>query len=110
MSSLRFARAKTGVSFLILIDSDGAPGAFEAGLFQAEMFEVVSNVIPTTWRISLERDEDAYVKLGPEPFLREGFFDQYWGEGESRAIVDEFDDEVRKILHEDEEEAGLQGR
>lgn len=86
----------SGVTFRIHGDDDRQPY-----IYRADMFEVVRSELPSTWRCAIGTpNAPGYVQLAPEPWLRPGFWDDYWDEQLPEAI-DIFRAEAQKILLED---------
>ncbi|MDB4941682.1 MAG: hypothetical protein JWP97_1216 [Labilithrix sp.] len=66
-------------------------------LFQPEMFEVVSSVIPPTWVVTIPRGGG--LSLAPEPWNATGFWERFFdAEPEAVAV---FEDERAKIVAAD---------
>jgi hypothetical protein len=73
----------------------------EVSLWPIEMFEVVSDKIPSSWRVAMnEVGESTYLKVDPEPWMRHDFWDEYWEGGWNEAHV-EFRAEVDRMLVEE---------
>lgn len=66
-------------------------------LFQLDMFEVASNIVPTTWVVS--QLKPGFLTLGPEQWVRPGFWEAYF-DGRPEAVAC-FDEERRKIIESD---------
>ncbi len=66
-------------------------------LYQPEMFDVVSTIIPVTWVITSPKR--GYFSLGPSAWSRAGFWEEYFdGDAEARAC---FEEERKKIVASD---------
>jgi hypothetical protein len=68
-----------------------------AALFQPELFEVVSAVIPPTWAASSIKP--GYVTLGPAPLAQPGMLEKYYDRDPEAVAC--FDEERRKIIESD---------
>jgi hypothetical protein len=67
------------------------------GLFDAEMFELVSGIVPSVWTIS--SPQPGCFSIEPEAWSRPGFWDAFFDrEPEAIAV---FEEERRKILAAD---------
>jgi hypothetical protein len=98
------ASRKSGVKFQLLSDDE----THEPGWFDAELFEITSGAIPSTWRAELRQDPNlpGYLLLAPEPFLQERFWDDYWGDGTRHYVIDEFERQIELLVREDAEASG----
>jgi len=76
-----------------LIGDDGETPAYHA----ANQFEIVTNIIPSTWVVDFE--SDSYFKLTPRNWCNVGFWEDYF-DGVPEA-VDLFDSEKAIITKED---------
>jgi hypothetical protein len=55
-------------------------------LWEARMFETVSNDIPTNWRAVVR--PDGFIEIAPESWLRRSFWDDFFGnEGSSEEAI-----------------------
>lgn len=59
------------VRFRLIGDDAGTPV-----LFDSRMFELVSDEIPSSWRVDLVAD--GFVEMAPSSWLRQGFWDDYF--------------------------------
>ena len=66
-------------------------------LFEPEMFEVVSAIIPSTWVITFPRP--GCLSLGPEAWNQPGFWEAFY-DREPEAVAC-FEEERRKIVASD---------
>lgn len=76
-----------------LIGDDGRTPAF----FDASQFEIISDVIPSNWNITFQRNN--YFALEPKSWSRPGFLEDYFN-GVSEAVL-LFESERKKIIEED---------
>jgi hypothetical protein len=67
------------------------------GLFSPDMFEIVSSVIPNTWRIGSPKP--GCLSLEPEPWMRPGFWEEFYDHDAQAAAC--FEEEKRKIIASD---------
>ena len=66
-------------------------------LWPIEAFEVTSDLIPANWCGSLEVvGERTVFRIGPRPFMREGFWDEYFDDAEQ--AVAEYEREVEDMI------------
>jgi len=73
----------------------------QVGLWPVEMFEVVSDHIPSSWRVAIEHTPDyVYMHIDPESWLRPGFWDEFLAEGFNEANL-AFQDEIDRMLAEE---------
>lgn len=66
-------------------------------LFEPEMFEIVSSVIPPTWVATSQ--QPGYFELGPAAWARRGFWEEFF-DGRPEAVAC-FEEERNKILRSD---------
>jgi hypothetical protein len=66
-------------------------------LFEPAMFEVVSGVVPSTWRVSVPKA--GCMSLSPEPWSEPGFWERFY-DREPDAVAC-FEDERAKIVAAD---------
>ena len=69
----------------------------DPALYQPEMFEVVSSMIPSTWVVTSPKL--GCFSIEPEPWTRPGFWEAFY-EGDPKAIAC-FEEERRKIVGSD---------
>ena len=81
-----------GRTMLRLIGEEPSPA-----LFQPEIFEVVSSVIPGNWVIRSTRP--GFLELGPAAWTGAGFWEDYF-DRKAEAVAC-FEDEKRKIIEAD---------
>lgn len=67
---------------LRVLGDDGAGGP---GLWDSRLFTATSESLPGTWAASI--DDDGTVRMGPGPWQRDGFWEDYF-DGDSAAISD----------------------
>ena len=92
------ASARDGVRFRILGDSDSGPG-----LYDATEFDLVSDAVPSNWRIAVGVGGSAAAfELAPGPWLEPGFWTDFFGDGDSAALAaqDAFERELAVVLAE----------
>jgi hypothetical protein len=91
------ASRSRGVEFLLLRPDGVGPGWWDAALF-----DLLSDYIPSTWRVQLGSATDpGFFQVGPRTFLRPGFFEDFWADAASHEIREEFDREVELIMREE---------
>jgi hypothetical protein len=74
----------------------------EVSLWPVEMFEPVSDRIPSSWRTRIDASSGAvYMTIEPEPWLRPGFWDDFWAEGFNEANL-QFRDEIDRMRIEED--------
>lgn len=68
-----------------------------AALFQPELFEVLSSVVPPTWTVSSIKP--GYVTFGPAPLAQAGLLEKYYDRDPTAVAC--FDEERRKVIDSD---------
>ena len=76
-------------------DDGGTPA-----LFDAEMFMTTSMLVPSNWRVRI--DEGGALQLAPEPWLRQGFWDEFFDRVPNAVEI--YEKERAVILTEDSED------
>ena len=84
-----------GVAYMIL--RDDLPGA--RAVWASEMFEITSDLLPTSWRVRDNYGTGVSISLVPEPWLDGDFFERI--DARDETAVRRFRDEVAR-LHEEE--------
>ena len=95
---LAMSVAKAQVMLMVLAEDTDMP----AWLPSAE-FDLVANEIPSTWRVRLGVSASpGEIHIAPEPWLARGFYEDLWGDGDTRAIAAQevFAREMEVILSE----------
>ena len=92
------ATPSEGVQFGILDDESSTPG-----LHNAAEFDLVSDHVPSNWRIAVGAGgSPAAFELAPEPWLEPRFWLDFFGDGDTAAIAaqDAFQRELAIIVRE----------
>lgn len=71
-----------------------ADDGFTPGMYRADQFELVSNVIPANWVVNFEAG--LYFELAPRAWLKDGFWEEYF-DGNPIAI-ESFESEKNEIF------------
>jgi hypothetical protein len=89
---------KAQVMLMVVAEDTGMP----AWLPSSE-FDLVADEIPSTWRIRLGASASPNeIHIAPQPWLETGFYEDLWGDGDTRAIIAQevFAREMEVILSE----------
>jgi hypothetical protein len=66
-------------------------------MWPIEAFEVASDTIPSNWCGSISAvDGETYLSIGPRPFMRPGFWDDYFSD--DRTAIDVYEQEVARMI------------
>lgn len=73
-------------------------------LYSASHFDLVSDDVPSTWRVRIggSTGSAGYLMIAPGPWLEPGFFEEFWGDGGVAALAAQsiFEEELQVILNE----------
>jgi hypothetical protein len=77
------ASPRQGVHFRIVDDDGSSPG-----LYEAEKFDLVSDSVPSNWRIAVGVGGSAAAfELAPEAWLEPRFWLDFFGDGDMAAVA-----------------------
>lgn len=92
------ANNERGVTFLLLDDDTAQPG-----WHSSVAFDLVADGVPSNWRVSVGGAGKAdHLEVGPSAWLEDGFFNNYWGDGDEATIAarQTFQAELEIIIRE----------
>jgi hypothetical protein len=85
---------KTGAVYRILTENSVMPT-----LHSADLFEIVSNKIPSSWVAAMGRERGFYLEIAPIRWTTQGFWEDYSNQDSTAEKI--FEEEKRKIFAEE---------